>query len=172
MRVNSMFHALVAIVALLTFSTPFLTFAQQNATYAAARDATSIKFAAARDASRDVRILFNMIPGLYGLEDSDIIAMVFCLSCANGGIIGAGIGCIAGAIHGNPGEKTEAMLIGTTLGGIIGSIVYGAALIAGVWPNQTGSPPPLPNRFMGKSPEYVQAYTDAYRVKTRALRKR
>lgn len=104
MRVNSMFHALVAIVALLTFSTPFLTVAQQNTVGA--------QLAAEQDASRDIRILFGMVGLVPELGYSEMIGIIFYMGCVNGGIIGAGIGCASGALHGNPGKKLRLCSLG------------------------------------------------------------
>ena len=157
MRVNSIFLAFVAVVALLTFSTPFVTLAQQNTVYAAAQDVKSIKYVAARDASREVRLF-------WGTVDEDIVV----LSCASGIIIGACAGCLVGRIISTSDDRNEAMLIGA----IIGSIIGGTALTAVARNYQTGAPPPLPIQFMGKSPEYVQSYNDAYRAKTRSLWKK
>ena len=158
MKVSSMFYTFVAVVVLLTFSTPFVTLAQQNTVYAAAQDVKSIKFAAARDANREVRLF-------WGTVDEDIVV----LGCASGIIIGACAGCLVGRIISTSDDRNEVMLIGA----IIGSIIGGTALTAVARNNQTGAPPPLPIRFMGKSPEYVQSYTDAYReTKTRSLWKK
>ena len=158
MRVNSMFLAFVAVVVLLTFSTPFVPLAQQNTVYATAQDVKSIKFPAAWDASREVRLF-------WGRVDDDIVV----LSSGCGIIIGACAGCIVGRIISTSDDRNEAILIGA----IVGSIIGGTAFFAVVRNNQTGAPPPLPIRFMGKSPEYVQSYTDAYReTKTRSFWKK
>ena len=172
MRIISLFPTLVAVMAVLTFSMPFATLAQQNTLQvgdeaAAARDVTSMsiaaKFAAARDANRDVRIRF-------GLEYLDMYTDLGYLTC--GIAIGAGAGCIVGGIiyitTSDSDDKSEAMLIGA----IIGSIVGGAISSRIINNNQTGPPTPSPIRFMGKSPKYIQFYTDAYRVKTRSLWKK
>ena len=96
----------------LTFSTPFVTIAQQN--FVQAEAAT----AAEADANKDVNKLL-------------------CFS----------VGCVFSALFFLP--TPYGYLLPPT--GIIGSYSY--------------RPSPPPSRLIGKSPEYVDAYTSAYQLK-------
>ena len=102
MKINSMFHMLVILVALLTFSIPFVALAQQYSVYA---EATA---AAQRDATANTDSTFWFI-----------------------------IGCF---------------------GNVLGLIYANYAV-----------PSPPASRLVGKSPEYVAAYSDAYKIKAKQI---
>ena len=102
-HLKSRFKILVFLMAMLTFSMPFVTFTQQNSLQAEAI------VAAERDAQADVN------KGLWFLG-----------------------GCLGGAV--------------------VPMIAYVVEL-----------PPPV-TRLLGKSPEYVAFYTDAYKAKAKTLR--
>ena len=112
MKICSTFHVLVLVTTGLTFSTSFVTIAQQNLVQA---EATT---AAESDANKDVSKL----------------------SCF-------GAGCVLSALFFLP--SPYGYLLPPT--GIIGSYSY--------------RPSPPPSRLIGKSPEYIAAYTSAYELK-------
>ena len=112
MKICSTFHVLVLVMAGLTFSTPFVTIAQQNFVQAEAVTA------AEADANKD-------------------ISKLLCF----------GAGCVLSALFFSP--SPYGYLLPPT--GIIGSYSY--------------RPSPPPARLIGKSPEYVAAYTSAYQSK-------
>ena len=113
-----MFHIFVFFMAVLTFSMPFGTLAQQNAWRAAAE----------RDAEADVSK-----PLWFGAG---------CL------LLGAS-GCVGGS--GLESPLVDVILPGLWVAGIAGSYFY--------------RPDPPAERLLGKSPEYVAFYTDAYKAK-------
>ena len=88
-----------------------------------------------------------------------------------GCIVGALVGCIVGSFFPDtsgyssiaPAVPSDGMIAGTLIGGVIGFLVP-IALVSGSPSN------PQPKRLLGKSPEYVESYTDAYRVKAQSLR--
>ena len=102
-KLKSPLQILAFLMAVLTFSMPFVTFAQQNSVQAEAI------VVAERDAQADVN------KGLWFLG-----------------------GCLSGVV--------------------VPMIAYGVEL-----------PPPV-TRLLGKSPEYVAFYTDAYKAKAKTLR--
>lgn len=123
MRIHSMFHTLVVLTAVLTFSTPFGTFAQQNS------GSVEAKIAAERDAEADVSK-----PLWFGAG---------CL------LLGVSGGCVGGL--GLESPLADVMLPSLWAAGIAGSYFY--------------RPDPPAERLLGKSPEYVAFYTDAYKAK-------
>lgn len=112
MKICSTFHLLVLVMTGLTFSTPFVTTAQQN--FVQAEAAT----AAEADGNKDVNKLL-------------------CFSA----------GCVFSALFFLP--SPYGYFLPPT--GIIGSYSY--------------RPSPPPARLIGKSPEYIAAYTSAYQLK-------
>ena len=112
MKICSTFHVWVLVMAGLTFSTPFVTIAQQNFVQ------TEAATAAEADANKDVNKLL-------------------CFSA----------GCVLSALFFLP--SPYGYFLPPT--GIIGSYSY--------------QPAPPPSRLIGKSPEYIAAYTSAYPLK-------
>lgn len=106
MKINSTFHVFVFLMAVLTFSMPFIALAQEDQWKLEAR------VAAERDAEADA----NQILWIGG---------TFLLGLAGG--------CVLGSV------------------GLLGAVLY--------------EPTPPVSRLIGKSPEYVIVYTDAYRGK-------
>lgn len=110
MKVNSTFHVLVFLMAVLTFSMPFVAIAQEG------QWELGVKIDAERDAEANTsQVLWiggNFLLGLAG-------------------------GCVLGSV------------------GLLGAHLY---------------EPPVPtSRLVGKSPEYVLVYADAYKAKARDL---
>ena len=108
MKIRSTFHVLVLLMAVLTFSMPFVTFAQQ----ASVADEQA---KAVADGERDAEARVNK--GLW-----------------------FGVGCLTTAI-------------GTIL-------AYSLP------------PTPPPERLIGKSPEYISFYTEAYKAKAKSIQGR
>ena len=177
MRTHAPFHTFVALITILTVSLSFSAIAQQNsvrieAETAAARDANTVsveaKVAAEQDASSDTNKLLWFGAGMG----------VFCI----GGGIGSLTGCLVGSQSSGPIEieSREGLGFAPNFGAvdisnygptIIGSCIGFAAgvLVPFIWIG-TYEPNLPPKRFIGKSPEYVESYTNAYRAKTRRLR--
>lgn len=110
MKITSMFQVLVFFVVLLTFSTPFITIAQQNPEVADADQ--SVEAQATQDAEKDVEASINK-------------PMWFIIGCLFPGF------------------------------GLLTPYIY---------------KPPVPSgKVIGKSPEYVAFYTDAYKAKMEQL---
>ena len=155
-----MFHRMAALIIVLTFGMPFTTLLQQNSVRVEAETATvqdtnavglEAKGAAEQDASNNVnRLLW----------------------------FGTGVGtcCIGGTIGYLAGGSVVSLLIpanSSTSHDIGGAAVGWSAIAGGLIPligiyNYQGDPPP--ERLLGKSPKYVEFYTDAYKTKTRSLR--
>ena len=112
MKINAAFHLLVFLMAVLTFSTPFVTMAQQNFVQA------EVAIAAEADANKDV-------------------SKLLCFSA----------GCVLSALFFLPSPYGYLL----PPAGIIGSYSY--------------RPGPPPSRLIGKSPEYISAYTTTYKSK-------
>ena len=159
MKINSPFRPLVFFISVLTFSTPFFAIAQQNSVM---RDtgsngvqnantvAMAAKVAAEQDVSSDTNKIFWFGAGF----------AAFAIGCPIGGCVGCGVGSIVDPSHffDSTGQGIGCMA-GLTVGVLIPIIrIY----------NHLPHPPP--ERLIGKSPEYVEFYTDTYKAKTRSLR--
>ena len=181
MRIIPMFHTLVVLMVVLTFSTSFATLAQQNpvlteVSKTAAQNANAVaeaKAAAERDASKDTNepawfciggptLLFGFLYGFMGGH------MILNASEYTGGLV-------------IDFEEYQARVCG------VGSLALGASCIGivgrGIFaetPPPTNSSflrrrimpgiAPPPDRLIGKSPEYVESYLNAYKRKVRTLR--
>lgn len=166
MRSRSMFHTLgVLILPLLIFGMSSVTLAQQNsvqtggAEITAAEDVKTVrltaKAAAEQDANSDVNRLLWFGAGMG-------IASI-------GSTVGAGIGCIVGSMINSEGNDllilpNTAQVAGILIGGSVGCL----APLIGIHNSSSVNPPP--ERLLGKSPEYVKFYTDAYGKKARLIR--
>ena len=154
MRITSMFHTFTLLMAILTFSAPFVTLANQNsvqaeAEAAAAQDINPVRLAAKTDAESDASRDINRLA---------------CLGIGAGAaVVGGWCGAsIVGDSYSDPSWPEVAALVGGLAGGtgifsaLIGSSIY--------------LPNPPPERLIGKSPEYIMSYANAYRTKTRSVR--
>ena len=123
MKINSTFHVLALLVAVLIFSMPVATLAQENLNRIESKDVIHqisvdvlAKTTAERDAEADTKRIV-WVGGNFVL-----------------GIVG---GCLLGSV------------------GLLGAYIY--------------EPSPPVSRLLGKSPEYIMFYTDAYKAKARDL---
>ena len=165
MRTHATFHTFIVLMVVLTVSAPFSAIAQQNsvrieAETAAARDANAAKFAAKAAAERDASNDLN--------KPLWFLAGMSAVGCA---LIGGYVGCLAGSsIDSGGGGLGFAPLIDFSdsvgIGCLIGLTAGALAPLMGIYYYQSNPPP---ERLLGKSPEYVEAYTNAYRAKTRRL---
>ena len=159
-----MFHTLVILMVVLTFSTSFVTLAQQNPVLtevsktAAAQNANAVaeaKAAAERDASKDTnKLLWFCIGGTLPW------ALVY--------------GFMGGHMIQNPSEYTGGWVINfeehEALACGIGLLALSASCIGIASRGIFAKTPPPPERLIGKSPEYVESYLNAYKRKVRTLR--
>ena len=174
MRSRLMFHTFVALMlTLLIFSISSGTRAQQNSErtevpeIAAAQDIRAVSLAAKAAAERDA--------------NSDINKLLWFGSGLGGAAVGGGIGACSGCLVGlatNPPESdpvicwlpnvnVEGVLNSTTVGLGLGGIVGTFVPLIGIYNYRSN---PSPKQLIGKSAEYVEAYTDAYVRKARAIR--
>lgn len=112
--------------------------------------AMAAKVAAEQDVSSDTNKIFWFGAGF----------AAFAIGCPIGGCVGCGVGSIVDPSHffDSTGQGIGCMA-GLTVGVLIPIIrIY----------NHLPHPPP--ERLIGKSPEYVEFYTDTYKAKTRSLR--
>ena len=151
-------------MVVLTFSTSFVTLAQQNPVLtevsktAAAQNANAValeaKAAAEQDASKDTNEpLWFCIGGTLPFAFSSTF--------------------LGGLMILNPSEFTGGILFADETAACIGGFVYlalGASCITIVSRGIFAETPPPPNRLIGKSPEYVESYLNAYKRKVRTLR--
>lgn len=156
MKINSLFHILSFFLAVLTFSMPFVTIAGQNsATLESGVDTVEnvvmkAKADAEQDANSDTNKIFWFGSGV----------AAFAIGCPVGGCLGCGVGSIVDPsyFYDTPGQGIGC-IIGLTTGVLIPLVrIY----------NHLPHPPP--ERLIGKSPEYIEFYADAYKSKTRSLR--
>ncbi len=159
MKTSFMFHVSVLLMAVLIFSTSFTTLAQQvppqtQTESAAARDTNTmrleIKAAAEQDASSDINRFLWFGTGVG----------ITVLSCTTGMIVGLATG-----------SESDYFGYGCIDPNLFG--VFGCAVVSLFVPFTAiyNSQPNLSlERLIGKSPEYVKFYTDAYRTKVRSLR--
>lgn len=83
------------------------------------------------------------------------------------GCLGVALTTAAGAAIGETADTGFLEFENTIRGGCCG-FIGGSAVVASLIVSYKIIPPP--ERFIGKSPEYVDVYTDAYKSKTRQLR--
>ena len=136
---------------LLIFSMMPVSFAQQQSLQAQA------EADAHRDVNRDMRESLWFTAGLVG---SSVGAVTGCLS----GILG---GMLIGDFNILPNDVPPVESCG--LGGILLFGILAVPISVHLYPH---TPRPPPERLLGKTPEYVATYTQAYRSKTISLRKR
>ena len=142
MRNSQVFQTYVLLMIFLTFAMPFITTAEQHTVGDPIADAE-------RDAEQDISKVGWFNGGLW--------------------LSGIGIGCCAlGVLLLVPVDVTD---LGddspASTFAFAASILIPAAGLAMIYQRKTD---PLAYRLIGKSPEYVQAYTDAYISKTRLIR--
>ena len=143
----------------LTFSMSFVAAAQQNSGMLetgtdVAQNANTVAMeaeaAAERDVSSDTNRIFWFGAGF----------AAFAIGCPVGGCLGCGVGSIADPsyFYDSTGQGVGS-IVGLTAGVVIPLVrIYNYQLH------------PPPKRLIGKSPEYVKFYTDAYKTKTRLVR--
>ena len=147
----------------LTFIMPFATLAQQKSTQteisesAAAQDANAVnldtKAAAEQDASNDINNMLWLSAGL-GFAYAGGIGGWIAGSITDGRILGDSY------VLPLPGKGA---VVGILLGGLAGIV----ATIAAIDKSTVDVPT---ERLIGKSPEYVEFYTDTYQRKMRSLK--
>lgn len=136
---------------LLFFSTMPVSLAQQPTVQ------TQAEADAHRDVNRDMRESLWFLSGLVG---SSVGTVTGCASGALGGIL-------IGDVDSLPAEGPS--LETCSIGGLLLFGVLAVPVSVHLYPH---SPRPPPDRFLGKPPAYVVAYTQAYRAKAISLRKR
>ncbi len=141
----------ILMTTLLIFSMMPVSFAQQQSLQAEA------EADAHRDVNRDMRESLWFLSGLVG---SSVGAVTGCLS----GILG---GMLIGDFNILPDDVPPVESCG--LGGILLFGILAVPISVHLYPH---TPRPPPERLLGKTPEYVATYTQAYRSKTISLRKR
>lgn len=162
MRIRFMFLTLIVFTTVLTLSAPYVALAQQNSTQTATtQDANGlnleVKAAAEQDARNDLNKPLWFITGMS------------VVGCA---LVGGAVGClVASSNDSGDGGLGFAPLIDFSdqaeIGGVIGLTAGTFAPL--IWTYFYQSNPP-PERLLGKSPEYVESYTNTYKAKTRQLR--
>ena len=167
MRICSMLHTFVALMAVLIFNLPFTALAQQKSVQTetevvAEQDSSSMmreaKTAAERDASNDINKLAWWGAGARGAISWGFIGASF----------GTSVGCLIDLYHDEDDFFDDSTTgSGVCIGTVIGIAIGGLAPLIGIYRYQ-GNPPP--ERLLGKSPEYVEFYTAAYQAKTRSIR--
>ena len=149
MKISSTFHISVFLTVVLICSMPFITLAQQN----------PVEEQAKMDAKRDAETDTN--PSAW-----------FCVGCAStilGGAVGFGVGSLVSLLGPRSfdgwlpttEQKSNGCCIGMTIGYLIPFAVAANYKIE-----------PRPEHLLGKSPEYVDFYTDVYKTRVRQLRAR
>ena len=134
---------------LLLSSTMPVSLAQQDVVQAQA------KADAHRDVNRDMRESFWFLAGLVG--------------SSAGTFTGCASGILAGYLMGDFLPDDIPTIEGCGIGGVLLFGILAAPICVHLYPH---SPHPPPKRLLGKTPEYVAAYTQAYRSKVISLRKR
>ena len=157
MKNRSMFRVSAVLMVALTFSMPLTTLAQQKSVQTEISEVLEIKATAERDASNDINRWAWFTAGL-GIA-----------------FIGSGLG-IAGCLIGETGDIGPSHLsvpvfAPSNSGGTFGLLVGATAGVLLPIISIFASPVHVPaGRLIGKSPEYVELYTDAYQRKLRLLK--
>ena len=135
---------------LLLFSTMPVSLAQQQDSVQA-----QAKADAHRDVDRDMRESLWFLAGLVG--------------SSAGAVTGCASGILAGYLIGDLLPDDIPTIEGCGIGGVLLFGILAAPICVYLYPH---SPSPPLERLLGKTPEYVAAYTQAYRSKVISLRKR
>ena len=90
-----------------------------------------------------------------------------------GSTLGCFLGCAGGCLLAklNPGHISDSISATQVHFTLVGGILLGVCAVPTavfVYPHNVTSPP---ERLLGKSPEYIEAYTQAYKSRTTLLRK-
>lgn len=143
MKTNLTFRSLflALFMVVLIFTWSFTTLAQQISAEAQAK----------RDAEADVN---NLLWAGVGCAVFPSIAL--------GGLIGWGAGSLGPQSNVSDGVSSQ-QACGVSIGAMVGCLVPLAVAY-----NYKLTPPP--ERLLGKSPEYIDVYTDTYKKRTRQLR--
>ena len=172
MELRSMFQRLVVLIAVLILNPPFVTLAQQNSgqtavsEVGAAQDTNVVRLEAETDAQQDASNDFHVISKFLWFSSGAASPLL-------GMSIGGCVGYLADPLEiteGGGGLYTDfdcsggagiipGMAIGYAVGVLLPFVV--SAYQAPIVPAE---------RLLGKSPEYVKSYSDAYRAKVRSLR--
>lgn len=147
-----MFHTSVFLVIVLTFGASSVALAQQNSVQVeatAAKEVNAVRLAAITAAESDA--------------NSDINKLACFSAGAGAAIIGGWCGALyVDATYYDPGFPEVAAFVGGLASGVG---IFTTLIGAYSYPSN-----PPPEKLIGKSPEYVMFYADAYRKKTRSLR--
>ena len=155
MIIRAIPHTLAVLMVTLTFSIPLTTLAQQKSVQTDISEILEIKAAAERDASNDINRFAWFTAGL---------GIVY---------VGGGVGGIAGCLIGENQDIVAPYFNGFLPGpgGTFGLFVGGTAGVLLPFISIFASPVHVPaRRVIGKSPEYVEIYADAYQKKMRLLK--
>lgn len=147
-RISAFFMA-----TLLLFSTMLVSLAQQHDSAQAQAKAN-----AHRDVNRDMRESLWFLAGVVGSSAGAVTG------CASGFLGGYLVGDFNGILPDDIPTIEGCGIAGILLFGILAT-----PICVHLYPH---SPRPPPERLLGKAPEYVAAYTQAYRSKAISLRKR
>ena len=150
MKLQIPFQMLSLLMTVLMFNMPSVTLAQQNPVQAEAITT------AEQDAINDVNKLLWFVAGL--------------AASSVGGPVGCLAGCAVGSII-QPPPSSDFLIFTISDAQLVGGVVGFAAGALGplLW-IRAYEPNLPPNRFIGKSPEYIDFYTDAYKKKAKSLR--
>ena len=130
---------------LLLFSTMPVSFAQQH----------SVQVQAEADASADI---------------SDRSRAKWFLLGGLGSTVGCLLGCVGGFLLGGA-NFSDAPSNSQAYFGLAGSVLLGVCAVPTAVFTSSHNVTPPPERLLGKSPEYIEAYTQAYKSRTTLLRK-
>ena len=150
MKLQIPFQTLSLLMIVLMFNMPSVTLAQQNLVQAEAITT------AEQDAINDVNKRLWFVAGLAALG------------------VGGPVGCLAGGAVGSiiqPPPPSDFFYFQSSGAQDVGALVGCAAGVLGplLW-IRAYEPNLPPNRFIGKSPEYIDLYTDAYKKKAKSIR--
>ena len=90
-----------------------------------------------------------------------------------GSAVGCFLGCTGGCLFGkvNPGYTSAPISNTQAHFALVGSILLGVCAVPTVVFVYPHNVTPPPERLLGKSPEYIEVYTQAYKSRTTLLRK-
>ena len=150
MKLQIPFQTLSLLMIVLMFNMPSVTLAQQNLVQAEAITT------AEQDAINDVNKRWWFVTGLAAL--------------GVGGLVGCLTGCAVGSII-QPPPPSGLFYFNISDAQAVSAVVGFAAgvLVPLLW-IRAYEPNLPPNRFIGKSPEYIDLYTDAYKKKAKSIR--
>lgn len=159
MKIDSTFQVLVFFISVLIFSMPVITLAQQDLELVG-------PITAFEQFVQQNPELVEAITAAEQDAKANVNQLVW--GCSNSLLSGGlGLGIIIGTVSIMPNDSSGDSIAPFLIFGCIGGSI--ASILPGILAARNYQPSPPAARLVGKSPEYVETYTEAYKAKVKNL---